>query len=295
MAKEDKEVKEVKVSAVDSVAAELRRLKDAFVKHMCEHHDEETAGRVIVPLLTSLAVLVVAGFAYAAVTSEDGDIEYYENPGDGTGMTAVRSDGDIDTEGDLVVEGAATITGNSTVTGTLTTGGLRSSVGTGTAAAATVTAVVKGGDVWKQAVLTLADHVILIDGSSGVGFGATNLYAFPEGRIWVAGVVVENLILTPDGADLADGEGGDMSLGTVGTANATLDGTAVDLIAKTSTDPIHGTNDIALADNTAHFDGSSTAVNVALSWIADDADVATISTNTVNGIITITYALLGDY
>ena len=155
--------------------------------------------------------------------------------------------------------------------------------------------VAQTGAVIKQAVLTVSGVELIIDGSSGDGWGSAKLATLPEGRLFVLGVTVDGMAITADGVDLAEGEGGDFSLGTTATSDSTLDGTDVNLLASTSLDPIQTGVDAALADETAHLDGTSSAVAIYANFKIDDADVAASSTNTIAGVVTVSYINLGDY
>lgn len=197
-------------------------------------------------------------------------------------------------EGMTLNDGAFTDSDGSLTMGTVTAGNYVTTGGTGTAGASTVTVVEYGDGAMKQAVITLADHVVIINGESGDGFGGTNIFTFAEGFVRIYAVVAEDITLTPDGEDLEEGEGGDFSIGSTQTSDATLDGTDVDAIAKTSIDPIQTVTD---ANNVTPYnlDGHTTAAALYLNVIADDGDVAALSTNTVSGTITVTYSNLGDY
>ena len=156
-----------------------------------------------------------------------------------------------------------------------------------------VTATEYGDGVMHKTVLSLAEIPVVVVGATGVGFGGVKLYDFPEGRVLVLGVTVDSLIVTVGtGLDAADG--GDWSFGTVISANATLDGTAVDLAPKTSADPINGANSVALAAS-AQFDGTTTAKDLTFSLIVDDGDIAGTVENTIAGAVTVTWMNLGDY
>jgi len=166
------------------------------------------------------------------------------------------------------------------------------SSGVGTVAS-TTSAVEYGNATSHQTVLTLSDVPVVVVGATGVGFGGTKIYDLPEGRILVQGVTVDSLIVTVGtGLDAADG--GDWSFGTAITTNATLDGVNVDIAPKTSADAINSTNSTALAAS-AQFDGTTTAKDININMIIDDADIAATVTNTVDATVTVTWINLGDY
>lgn len=154
--------------------------------------------------------------------------------------------------------------------------------------------VTEFGSVVRQLVLRASGVQLIIDGSSGAGWGTAQLGTLPEGRVIILGVTVESMAITADGGDLASGEGGDFGLGTTATADNTIAGTDVNLCPSTSLDPIQTGVDAALAAE-AQFDGTSSAVEVHANCIIDDGDVAAQSTNTLACIATVTYINLGDY
>jgi len=287
MAADKKEAKkDKKDKRLDTIEAKIRRNTENWKRHMHKYHDSGSDGTVR-DGKTSILTAVLITLVFVAVSSAATYI--FNIPAvDGTLGFRVDEDGVAEAQ-------TLSVAGASTLAGAVTSGGNRTTVNTGTAAKSTVTVVEKGTDSHKQVVLTLDDVVLLIDGSSGAGWGTTNLYTFPEGRISIEGIVYENIILTPDGGDLAAGEGGDMAFGSAVMTNNNFTGVYEDFLASTSVDPIEGTNDAALAAETAHYDGTTTAIIFAMNWLVDDADVAAVSTNSVDGTITITYNWLGDY
>jgi len=158
---------------------------------------------------------------------------------------------------------------------------------------ATVTSSEKSGFINKT-VLSLDDVVVEVVGATGVGFGGTKVYDFPAGRVLVLGVTVDSLIVSVDTNSLDIADGGDWSFGTTVPDDATITGTDVDLCPSTSADPINGTNSAALAAS-AQFDGTTTAKDININMLIDDADIATTATNTVDATVTINWINLGDY
>lgn len=165
----------------------------------------------------------------------------------------------------------------------------------------TIVANEGGMDTFHKTVLTLTDVPITVGNTTGISFGNVKLYDFPQGRIFVLGVTLEDLSvdLTDPGnvTPIAAGHGGDVALGTTGTSDSTLDGTDVDLLPSTSIDPISdGIAGAALAA-AAQFDGTTTAKDCYLNMIIDDADVADGASDVllISGTITIHWIFLGDY
>lgn len=179
-------------------------------------------------------------------------------------------------------------------------GGTALARGDGAKNGATVTAAESGDGIVHKTVLTLASTPVTVANTTGASFGGVKLYDLPEGRILVLGVTA-SLGFVWTGESIAAGGSGDYSLGTTITADATLDGTDVDLLPSTAmTDPavsgVAAATAGALAAS-AQFDGTGTAKDVNLNIIIDDADVADGDSDTVlaSGTIVITWINLGDY
>lgn len=171
--------------------------------------------------------------------------------------------------------------------------------GVGATNGATVSVVEKGNAVIHQSVISLASTPVTVANTTGASFGNLKIYDLPAGRILVLGVTA-NLSFDWSASDIVATGSGDFSLGTTGTSDATLDGTDVDLLPSTAmTDPFVdgvGVGTGALAAS-AQFDGTSTAKDVYLNMIIDDADVDDAASDDVlvTGTVTITWINLGDY
>lgn len=153
----------------------------------------------------------------------------------------------------------------------------------------------------RKTSLALTDVSVTVGNTTGVSFGGTKIYDFPQGRILVLGSVLEGVTfdLTDAGnvtpIDAADG--GDIAVGTTVAGDGTLTGTDVDLIPSTSIDPISsGVTGAALAAS-AQFDGTTTAVDAYFNVLIDDADVGDGASDVVlvSGTLTLHWCLLGDY
>jgi len=155
----------------------------------------------------------------------------------------------------------------------------------------------------RKAVVTLAaTPVALVDEAGIVAYGGLKILDLPEGLITFLGAVAD-LAVTKDAAGVNDDWDGDFALGTATAGiDATLTGTEADLIPSTATpQAVAGaTTATGLSTGTeapALFDGSTTAVDVFLNFLVDDADhdVTTTPTNlVVSGTVTVLYALAGD-
>jgi hypothetical protein len=145
--------------------------------------------------------------------------------------------------------------------------------------------------------------VPLVDEAGVVAYGSLKLCDLPEGVILHMGAVLD-LDLTLSAAGVNADWDGDVGLGTAAADNtATLTTTEQDLVPSTPTPQAVSSATTANAQSTATeagavFDGTTTAVDVFLNLLVDDADhdVTTTPTNIiVNGTVTMHYALLGDY
>lgn len=160
---------------------------------------------------------------------------------------------------------------------------------------ATTTATETAGYINKTTI-TLDDLVVVVDGSSGDGWGTAEVYKFPEGRTLVLGVLVENFDITcVNTSNVPEGTGsGSFALGTAATADNSLTGTEVNLTPSSTITSFATPVDSALAAS-AQFDGTSTTNMVVLNVLIDDADIAAPETNKVDATITINWIDLGDY
>lgn len=187
---------------------------------------------------------------------------------------------------------------NKTLTSPVVNGATTAS-GVGAKNGATVSVVEKGEGTIHQTVLTLTATPVTVANTTGASFGGVKLYDFPEGRILLLGATA-NLSFSWAGEDIAADGSGDFSLGSTITADATLDGTDVDMLPSSAMlDPFVagvGTGTGALAAS-AQFDGTATAKDLNLNIIIDDADVSDGASDVVSvtGTVTITWINLGDY
>jgi hypothetical protein len=177
---------------------------------------------------------------------------------------------------------------------------VRCSTGNGAKNGSTVSVVEYGvGDVIHKTVINFASTPVTVANTTGASFGNVKVYDFPEGRIGVLGATT-SLSFNWAGTDIAATGSGDFSFGTTGTADATLSTTDVDIIPSSAMlDPFVagvGTGTGALAAS-AQFDGTSTAKDVYINIIIDDADVADGASDIVlvTGSLTVTWINLGDY
>ena len=90
--------------------------------------------------------------------------------------------------------------------------------------------------------------------------------------------------------------GGDFAFGTVTASTNALSATMVDLCPSTSIDTFTNIVNSALAAS-AQFDGTTTPKDMYLNWGVDQGDhtASTVSTNQIDGVITVHWLNLGDY
>lgn len=162
--------------------------------------------------------------------------------------------------------------------------------------------VENGAGPLRQTVLTFDDVAFaLTDVAATVAYSGKKVYDFPAGSIKIFGATA-NLALTKSAAGVNADWDGDFGVGTVTASNnATLSSTEQDIIPTTATPQAVTGATTAKGRNAADiapFDGTTTAVDVYLNFLVDDADqdVTTTPTNLiVNGTLTITWTNLGDY
>lgn len=152
---------------------------------------------------------------------------------------------------------------------------------------------------WNTTVFTLTGYVLTVANTTGASFGGAKIYDFPAGRISIEGGTY-NLSCDWAGTDIAAAGSGDISFGSTITADATLDGTDVDIGASTGMlDPFVtgvGTAKGFFVKDT-EIDGTTTALDLNMNMIIDDADVDDGDSDpvTITGTITLFWRNLGDY
>lgn len=157
-------------------------------------------------------------------------------------------------------------------------------------AAAYAVVTEEGGGANHITKLVITGLPVTLANTTGISFGTKKLLNFPRGAIHVAAVTVADFSwgLENEGnaTPIAGTHGGDISLGTTGTTDATLDSTDVNLLASTSYDPISTAISAQQAIN-AIFDGTATPISVHLNAIIDDADVADAASDVLEANATI--------
>lgn len=151
----------------------------------------------------------------------------------------------------------------------------------------------------NRTVISLAALAIaLADNAGVVAYGGKKIMDFPEGQIRVNSVVAD-LAVTKSSAGVNADFDGDFALGTA-TANntATLTGTEADVLASTATPQAVAGATTAIGANVtpAVFDGSTTAKDLYLNFVVDDADhnvTGTACNLVVTGTVTVLWENLG--
>jgi hypothetical protein len=141
--------------------------------------------------------------------------------------------------------------------------------------------------------------ITLTDEAGVVAHGGLKILDLIPGLVVFLGAVAD-LAVTKSSAGVNDDWDGDWALGTVvASNNNTLSGTEADLIPSTATPQAVGGATTATGVSTATeaatvFDGTSSAVDVYLNFLVDDADHdvgATPCDLIVNGTVTLVYAM----
>lgn len=164
-----------------------------------------------------------------------------------------------------------------------------------------VTAGESGQGNFRTTTLTLTEMPITVANTTGASFGSQQLYDFPAGRIFILGCTAYFGTIDWNGQIAAAGSG-DYSLGTTATADATINGTEVDLLPSSAMlDPfvsgVGRSNAGTALAAAAQFDGTATAKDLFLNVIVDDADVGDTDVDIIlfTGTIVVTWVQLGDY
>jgi hypothetical protein len=151
----------------------------------------------------------------------------------------------------------------------------------------------------KKMRIQLADKAITVaDGAPG--YGTVVIGDFPEGNIVYFGAVAM-MQFTKTDADIIATFEGDAALGTAATADGSLTGAEVDLIASASmgaaaTSSVSPNTRYASAAALAGtiFDNTDGSLEINLNVLIDDGSISGAGSLTVDGWVEILYATLGD-
>lgn len=155
------------------------------------------------------------------------------------------------------------------------------------------------GDI-HSTTITMNGVLVTVGNTTGVSFGGTKLIDFPAGRIQVMGAYQSGITfgLTNAGnlTPITSAMGGDVSFGTTAPTDGTLTGADVDIVPSASIDPISGGCAISRLAASATFDGTTTAIDVFVNVLIDDADVGDGASDVleVSGTLVINWIFAGD-
>lgn len=163
--------------------------------------------------------------------------------------------------------------------------------GVGAAAGTGVTAYEMGDRVLHHTRLSLDALSVTMADVAGTGSsGGTKIYDFPAGAIKMVGAIA-NLKVTAGSGGIADAFDGDFALGSTVTEDDILPTTAMPQAAAGVT--------TAKGQSTAAeeivLDGTTTAVDLYLNALVDDADSSGNDTLSFTGTIDLFWINLGDY
>lgn len=166
----------------------------------------------------------------------------------------------------------------------------------------TVAVAETGSGSFRTTTITLTAMPVTVANTTGASFGGQQLYDFPEGRIFVLGVTAYFGTIDWSATTIGATGSGDYSLGSTVTTDATLNGTDIDMLPSSAMlDPfaagIGRSNAGTALAAAAQFDGTTTAKDLFLNAIVDDADVGDGDSDIVlfSGTIVVNWVYLGDY
>lgn len=171
--------------------------------------------------------------------------------------------------------------------------------GIGSVAGTGVTAVSSDSGI-SRITITFEDvDIALTDNAGTIAYGGLKFFDASEGLFQILGAVAD-LAITKSSAGVNDDWDGDFGVGTVTASNnATLSTTEQNIIPTTATPQAVSGATTATGVSTAVvvLDGTTTATDLFLNFLVDDADHDVTSTPCnliVNGTITLTAVNLGD-
>jgi hypothetical protein len=150
-----------------------------------------------------------------------------------------------------------------------------------------------------KATIPLRNVAVAVAGASGVGFGSAVIGDLPQGNILLLGAVAYLRISEIAGgdADVQDTFDGDVSIGTAPTADATLSGAEVDIIASTALGAATaGVSPLVRATNAtqAILDNTDGSMELNLNVLIDDLNISGAGSLLANGSLHLAYTVLGD-
>lgn len=202
--------------------------------------------------------------------------------------------------GDKYFLNNVTIKGLTTIHNFLTLAKMpKTTYGNGAGVTAVSTATEYGDGVIHRTSLAIDKVMTITDTANSSGIGSVKIYDFPAGNIQIVGATV-NLTASSAGgaAGIAADADGDFALGTAGAGvGATLAGTEADIISSTPLAQFATTTGVikGYASASSFHDGTSTAKDLYLNIMFDDADSTANDTLSVAGTIIVDWINHGDY
>lgn len=142
-----------------------------------------------------------------------------------------------------------------------------------------------------------ASTTLVVNGASGVGFGAIELGSLPQGNIMLLGAVAY-ITATEASAGITDTWSGDFGLGTTVASDATLTGADIDIIPSTPIGPaVAGASPRTRGASTTQvmLDNTDGSLEINFSLLVDDANISAAGVNvTVEYEVILLYSVLGD-
>lgn len=175
----------------------------------------------------------------------------------------------------------------------------------GTKNGSTITAVEYGAHFLHKTELTCLATPVTISDDAGVAQygGCGKIYDFPEGFLHILGTSITGTVTLGTTGTIINTWAGGIALGSAtATTGATLTGTEADIMAevdvaaatlKVASVPAAGGNKPCVPG--AGLDGHTTAVDCYLNLVVDDDASHTAGTGTFTGVVTMLWAILGDY
>lgn len=131
------------------------------------------------------------------------------------------------------------------------------------------------------------------------GYGSAEAFRLPEGNILIHGAI-GYITLTTSDADITATFDGDISIGTAATADGTLSGSEVNLVASTSlgaaTAKVSPNVRLVTSTSTTGVIHDNTAADVIFYFnlLIDAAAISDAADFTANGYVEVLYTVLGD-
>lgn len=148
--------------------------------------------------------------------------------------------------------------------------------------------------------IPLTALALSIAGTTGVGFGSVVIGDLPEGNIAILGAVSYVKLTTVD-ADVIATFAGNYSIGSVATADVDVsDSGEADIIPSTAiAAAVAGVSALTRGASVATLSGAvldntDGSLELNLNVLIDDASISGTGTFTVDGVVTLSYIVLGD-